>query len=178
MGTGEKAREYSKITLRLIKQLLSAGFNKEESVNLINSRLNMFEENERFSTLDATILDLFIGKIEILKSGACATFIKNKKEIRKIQSETMPLGADSTAEVQSQTEDIEDGEIIIMCSDGVLDSKGDYGVWMEDFIKKINTNSVQKIADLILAEALDNNFGVAQDDMTVIVSKVVKRKTN
>ena len=174
-GTGKKAREYSKITLKLIKQLLSSGFNREKSVKLINSRLNMFEENERFSTLDATILDLYEGKIEILKNGACATFIRNKKEIRKIQSETMPLETTTDVEVQAQSEDIGDGEIIVMCSDGVLNSKSDYGIWMEDFIKNISTKNVQKIADLILAEALDNYKGTAKDDMTVIVSKIVKK---
>ena len=68
-----------------------------------------------------------------------------------------------------------DGEIIVMCSDGVLNSKSDYGTWMEDFIKNISTKNVQKIADLILAEALDNYKGTAKDDMTVIVSKIVKK---
>ena len=40
MGTGEKAREYSRITLRLTKQMLSAGFDKEESVSMINAYLS------------------------------------------------------------------------------------------------------------------------------------------
>lgn len=44
------------------------------------------------------------------------------------------------------------------------------------FLKNVTTNNVQKIADLILAESIDNNYGIAQDDMTVIVSKVVKKK--
>ena len=64
-----------------------------------------------------------------------------------------------------------------MCSDGVLDTKNDTNSsWIENFLKNISTNNVQKISDLILAEAIDNNFGVAQDDMTVIVSKIVSKK--
>ena len=47
---------------------------------------------------------------------------------------------------------------------------------MKNFLKNVSTNNVQKIADLILAEAIDNSYGVAHDDMTVIVSKIVKRK--
>ena len=64
-----------------------------------------------------------------------------------------------------------------MCSDGVLDSKEESEKdWIEDFLKKVSTNNVQKIADLILAEAIDNSYGIVHDDMTVIVSKIVKRK--
>ena len=176
MGTGEKAREYSKLTLRLIKQLLSAGFNKEESIKLINTRLNLLEEAEKYSSLDVSILDLFAGKIDLLKNGACSTYIKNKKAIQEIKSEAVPLGIINNAEVRTKTIDIEDGEIIVMCSDGIVDSKSNDFNWMEKFLKNISTNNVQKMADLILAEAIDNNYGVAQDDMTVIVSKIVKRK--
>ena len=176
MGTGEKAREYSKLTLRLIKQLLSAGFNREESIKLINSRLNLLEEAERYSSLDVTILDLYAGKTEILKSGACATYIKNRNGILKIESESMPLGIENRAEIKTQTTEVDDGEIIVMCSDGIIDSKIDDTAWLEKFLKNINTSHVQKIADMIMAEAIDNNYGAAQDDMTIIVSKIVKRK--
>ncbi|MBQ7411101.1 MAG: SpoIIE family protein phosphatase [Clostridia bacterium] len=176
MGSGEKARECSKITLRLMKQMLSAGFNKEESIEMINSRINLLGTTERYSTLDASILDLYTGKLEILKNGACFTYIKNKKNIKKIESSNIPIGIMDKIEVKTETVDINDGDIIVMCTDGVLDSKEENSEWIEDFLKNISTNNVQKIADLLLAEAVDNSYGVVRDDMTVIVSKIVKRK--
>lgn len=177
MGSGEKARECSKIALRLVKQMLSAGFNKDESIKMINSRLNLAGNSEIDSSLDISILDLFVGKVELLKNGACSTYIKNKKNIRKIDSTSMPVGIVNNIELQSNTIDIIDGDIIIMCSDGVLEAKDDTKrEWIEDFLKNVSTNNVQKLADLILAEAVDNSFGIAQDDMTVIVSKIVKKK--
>lgn len=177
MGTGPKAREYSKLSLRLIKQMLSAGFDKEESVKFINSRLNYVGASKRYSTLDVSILDLYTGKIEILKNAACNTYIKNKKNIRTIESDNLPIGMIDNIELKSQTIDISDGDILVMCSDGIIDSSNDDNRdWISDFLKNISTNNVQKIADLILAEAIDNNYGIAQDDMTVIVSKILKRK--
>ena len=177
MGSGEKARECSKIALRLVKQMLSAGFNKDESIKMINSRLNLAGSSEIYSSLDISILDLYVGKVELLKNGACSTYIKNKKNIRKIDSTSMPVGIVNNIELQSNTIDIIDGDIIIMCSDGVLEAKDDTKrEWIEDFLKNVSTNNVQKLADLILAEAVDNSFGIAQDDMTVIVSKIVKKK--
>ena len=177
MGSGEKARECSKIALRLVKQMLSAGFNKDESIKMINSRLNLAGNSEIYSSLDISILDLYVGKVELLKNGACSTYIKNKKNIRKIDSTSMPVGIVNNIELQSNTIDIIDGDIIIMCSDGVLEAKDDTKrEWIEDFLKNVSTNNVQKLADLILAEAVDNSFGIAQDDMTLIVSKIVKKK--
>lgn len=177
MGSGAKARECSKLTLRLMKQMLSAGFDKDQSVSMINSRINLLENSDRYSTLDATILDLYSGKIEILKNGACNTYIKNKKNNKKIKSHNLPIGIVNNIELQTETLDIQDGDIIVMCSDGVLDSKEDsQKEWIEDFLKNISTNNVQKIADLIIAEAVDNNYGAVRDDMTVIVSKIIRRK--
>ena len=176
MGTGDKARECSKITLRLIKQMLSAGFDKEESITMINSRINLLGNAERYSSLDASILDLYDAKLEILKNGACNTYIKNKKTINKIESNSLPLGIINKLELQTKTLDINDGDIIVMCTDGVLDSKEDNPEWIEEFLKNISTNNVQKIADLLLAEAVDNSYGVVRDDMSIIVSKIVKRK--
>lgn len=177
MGSGAKARECSKITLRLIKQMLSAGFDKEQSIAMINSRINLLGTSDRYSSLDATILDLYSGKMEILKNGACNTYIKNKKSIKKVKSENLPVGIVNNVELQSETIDIQDADIIVMCSDGILDSKEDSQKdWIEDFLRNISTNNVQKIADLIIAEAIDNNYGAVRDDMTVIVSKIIKRK--
>ena len=44
---------------------------------MINSRINLLGTTDRYSSLDASILDLYAGKIEILKNGACNTYIKN-----------------------------------------------------------------------------------------------------
>ena len=88
----------------------------------------------------------------------------------------MPLGIIGKIELQEESLDISDGDIIVMCTDGVLDSKEDNPEWIEDFLKNISTNNVQKISDLLLAEAVDNSYGVVRDDMSIIVSKIVKRK--
>ena len=177
MGTGEKARECSKITLKLLKQILSAGFNNEETIKLLNSKMKLINMKDMYSTLDASILDLYTGHADILKNGASNTYIKNKKNIKKIESKNMPIGIVDNIDLQEERIALSNGDIIVMCSDGILDTKdSENELWIENFLKNISTNNVQKIADLILAEAIDNNFGIAQDDMTVIVSKIVSKK--
>ena len=86
-------------------------------------------------------------------------------------------GFNDNIELKSTTLEVNDGDIIVMYSDGVVDSKENVGKeWIEDYLRNISTNNVQKIADLILSEAIDNGFGIAHDDMTIIVTKIVKKK--
>ena len=65
-----------------------------------------------------------------------------------------------------------------MCSDGIIDSNVEYKnkeLWIKYMLEDIETEDSQKIADLILNEAIDNNFGVAKDDMSVIVFKFLRK---
>ena len=115
--------------------------------------------------------------MEIVKNGSCNTYIKNRKNIEVLESKNLPVGITGDIEFDFNTLNVSDGDIILMCSDGLLESKDDINKdWIEQFLKNVSTNNVQKIADLILAEAIDNSYGIAQDDITVIVAKVVKKK--
>lgn len=177
MGTGALARENSKIVMRKLKSLIECGFEKEDSINLINSTLNLKAEADEYATLDMCVLDLFEGNISLVKNGACNTYIKNKKNISIIESEDMPIGIDFDVKLTEKILPVSDGDIILMCSDGLLDSKEELRKdWVEEFLRNSSTNNVQKIADMILAEAIDNNYGVAGDDITVIVAKIMKKK--
>lgn len=73
--------------------------------------------------------------------------------------------------------DLEDGDIIIMCTDGILESNIEYEnkeIWIKNLLEEIETENVQKIANILLNQSIDNCVGIAKDDMTVIVAKVKK----
>ena len=42
-------------------------------------------------------------------------------------------------------------------------------------LEDIETKNTKKIADIILNEAIDNNFGKTKDDMSVIVCKFMQK---
>ena len=75
--------------------------------------------------------------------------------------------------------DIEENDLIVMVSDGILDSNIEYKnkeLWIKYLIEDINILNPQKVADIILNESIDNNFGKVKDDMSVIVCKFIKKK--
>lgn len=173
MGSGKEAKNSSNQTLRLLENLLVSGFDKKASLDLINNAL-MNQNKETFATLDIAIVDLYEGNVEFIKSAACPTYIKKNKRVQMIRSNSLPTGILEESKLETFDKDINDGEIVVLCSDGILDSNVEYKnkeLWIKYLLEDIETTNTQKIANLILEESVDNNYGIAKDDMSVVAFK-------
>ena len=178
MGSGEEARQSSNKALKMLENLLLSGFDKKTSLELINSSL-INQNEEIFATLDIAIIDLYNGNIELIKSGACPTYIKNKNNVQLIKANSLPAGIINETSLQTFDRDISSGEIMLMCTDGILDSNVEYKnkeLWVKYLFEDIETNNTKKIADLVLNEAIDNGYGTAKDDMSVVVCKFLNKE--
>lgn len=175
MGSGKEARKSSRVAIGMLEKLLSSGFEKDTSIRLINSSLALSNTEDMYATLDVSILDLYAGNLEFIKNGACPTYIKNKRNVQVLKSMTLPTGIVDDIDLVVYDTDLQDGDIIVMCTDGIVESCTEYTnkeLWLKFLLEEIQTDDVQKIADIILNEAIDNNYGTQKDDMTVIVMKV------
>lgn len=178
MGSGPNARKSSQIAVKMLGRLLSNGFDKETSIELINNTILSNTENETYATLDTMILDLYAGNSEYIKNGAAPTLIKNKKNVDIIKSIALPTGILNNVDLVVYDRDLEDNDIIVMCTDGIIDSNKEYTnkeLWVKDILENMETENAQKIADIIIKEAIDNNYGKAEDDMSIIVVKIKKK---
>ena len=176
-GSGAEARKCSKIAIKMLEKMLSSGFKKDVSVKMINTTLTADMDEDMYATLDISIMDLYQGSIEFIKNGACPTYIKRNREVELISSASLPTGIVSDIEFNISERDVRDGDIIVMCSDGITESKEEFThkeLWLKYFLEELQTDDVQQIADLIISEAIDNNYGKEKDDMTVIVAKICK----
>lgn len=178
MGSGPEAMKSSKIAVKMLERLLSAGFEKEVSLKLINSTLSANTEEDMYATLDIEILDLFNGNMEFIKNGACPTYIKRGKNVQMLKSMSLPTGILNNVDLVVYDYDLQDGDILVMCTDGVIDSNKEYvnkQLWVQYLLEDIEATDAQKIADLIIGEAIDNDYGKQKDDMSVIVAKISKK---
>lgn len=178
MGSGNEARQSSNKALKMLENLLLSGFDKKTSLELINSSL-INQNEEIFATLDIAIIDLYKGNIEFIKSGACPTYIKNGSKVQIIKANSLPAGIINDTNLQSFDRDISFGDIMLMCTDGILDSNVEYKnkeLWVKYLLEDIETTNTKKIADLVLNEAVDNSYGVAKDDMSVVVCKFLNKE--
>ena len=178
MGSGPEARKSSKIAIKMLERLLSSGFNKDTALKLINNTISANTDDDMYATLDVSILDLYNGSMEFIKNGACPTFVKRDGKVEILKSVALPTGILNNIDLIEYNYNLEDGDIVVMCSDGILDSNKEYAskeLWVQEVLEDIETDDAQRIADILLCEAKDNDFGKEKDDMTVIVFKVIKK---
>mgnify|MGYP000875680450 CR=1 FL=1 len=177
MGIGKKASAESTTAIELLEKMMDINADREMTLKTINSVIRTKSTNEIFTTLDISFVDLFKGRMQIIKSGAPPTFIKRKDEIIMINSLSLPIGILKDVDFSIYEENIQDGDIIIMMSDGVLDCNEKIEnpeSWMKDIILNIDSQNPQTIADEIIDKAKGCSGEVVKDDMTVVVTKVWK----
>lgn len=178
MGSGPEAMKSSKIAVKMLERLLTAGFEKDVSLKLINSTLSANTDEDMYATLDIEILDLFNGNMEFIKNSACPTYVKRGRDVQLLKSMTLPTGILNDVDLVVYDYDLQDGDILVMCTDGVIDSNKEYlnkHLWLKYLLEDIEVNDAQKIADIVIGEAIDNDFGNQKDDMTVMVARVSKK---
>lgn len=175
MGSGAEAKKSSSMAIKMLERLLTSGFNKDVSLGLINSTISLNCKEDMFSTLDIGIIDLVNGNIEFIKNGAAPSYIKHRRKVEIVKSLSLPAGILDKVDLAVYDIDLSVGDIIVMCSDGITESNTEYNNkenWLRDVLENIETDNVQRIADMIIAEAIDNGVGTAKDDMTVCVIKI------
>ena len=179
MGSGPEARKSSKIAIKMLERMLETGFNKDIALKLINSIISNNTDEDMYATLDVSILDLYNGNMEFFKNGACPTYIKRRGNAEILKSVSLPTGILSNIDLVEYNQELQDGDIIVMCSDGVIESSKEFTnkeLWIKYLLEELETDDAQRIADIILNEARDNDFGQEKDDMSVIVFKINKKQ--
>jgi len=177
MGSGPRAKHSSQTVIKMLKRLLTTGFDKDISIGLINSSVNLNSNEETYATIDISIIDMASGNIEFIKNGACPTFIKSNNNVEVVKAISLPAGIVDDLDLVVFDKDLKGGEIVVMISDGILESNKDLTnkeLWVKDLLENIETDDIKRIAEILIQESIDNGLGVAKDDMTVLVAKINK----
>lgn len=177
MGSGEKACEESAKVIEMMERLMEAGFRKEAAIQIINGALAIGEQEQNMSTLDICEVNLYTGACEFIKVGAACTYIKREHLVDRLSARNLPLGLFQQIDPETMNRQLEDGDYIIMLSDGVLDAleKGIGEEILPEVIGRISHTNPSEIAGQILSYCLHQSKGKIQDDMTVLVMGVWRR---
>ena len=178
MGSGEMAYRDSGNLIESLEYLMEAGFEKKSAVRLLNTLFVVNYEGQSFATLDMAAINLHTGQCEIMKNGAATTFIKHQEHVETIVSSALPVGVDLEAEPDVTTVMLEEGDMVIMVSDGVLDGFYEKNMMdgdqedMSTFIENLACQNPNDVANQILMNALARSTREATDDMNVLVAGI------
>ena len=87
-----------------------------------------------------------------------------------ISSSSLPIGVMNSIEIESVKRQLEDGDFVIMVTDGVLDALpvGEQDILLETIIGGTAINNPRELAHHILEQVLSFTGEVPMDDMTVL----------
>lgn len=175
MGSGEVAARNSKKVVLNLEKLLNTGFEEDRAIKMINSYMLVGKNPDNFATIDAMIFDPLVGLTEFIKIGACPTFISTRDgQFLTVESNSLPAGILGDIEIETKTRLLKRDDLIVMVSDGIIDGMQENQIeTMKKLLLTVKNITPQRLADIILQETIDSNFGIAKDDMTVIVAKVI-----
>lgn len=171
MGSGSSASRESELVVDLLQKFLEAGFSKDTAIKMMNSAMVLQGEENSFSTLDYASIDMYSGKVEMIKIGAASTFIKSVDGVECLSSGSLPAGVAPEQEILVQKRQLESGDFLVMVTDGVLeylhaDKQEEY---FARILEEIASENAGMLAQDILDRVLQGTGGYAVDDMTVLV---------
>ena len=175
MGSGSLAASDSERLLDLLDKFMETGFHVDKAGALLNSLICMNAQEEHTVSLDTCEVDLYQGTCRFLKYGAVPSFIKRGQRIFCVTGESLPLGIFYRNDPDDRAYGLEDGDYLIMMTDGVLDAflsdcapDGNMEA-VREFLTGLSFENPRQMAIMIINAAIAKAGGRIHDDMTVVV---------
>lgn len=171
VGSGETASADSGQVVELAEQILEAGLSGYMTVQMMNSLMRTQAQEEHMSTLDLCRVDLQKGTASFVKAGGVCSFIRHRDSVERVGENSLPLGFEEEMQIRECIKFLEDGDFIILLSDGIIQewSSDDCLMDIQRQIGLISSKSPQDMANRILRYAIERSRGKIRDDMTVLV---------
>ena len=168
MGSGTTAEAESLKTLELMEKLIGVGFSLAEAADCVNMLMLERVSSEMYATLDAVLIDLATGEMQMLKSGAAPGYLICGNEIRTLYSEALPIGIIRDIAPAISNYAVRNGDMLIMMTDGVSDALGiELIAAIHEHVSALS--DPEDIANALLDDA---KLLSSADDMSIIVIKI------
>ncbi len=173
MGHGERAQAESRAAVDLMEDFLLARFEPEAALTGVNDLLLHKNPEESFTTMDLSLIDLTHGTLRAMKIGAADSYIRRGRRVLSVTGDALPMGILEKVRPSVTQMQLQDGDVLVMLSDGVADAMGGDEMWLTREILMMDVRSPESAARRLLADAAA--AGHPQDDMTVGVLRIVQR---
>jgi len=173
MGTGGRAAVDGAMASGIMSRMIQAGIGFDAALKIVNSALLVKSGDESLSTIDLAAVDLFSGNAEFMKAGAPISILRKSGRAVKVDAPSLPIGILNDIRFTKSSDSLEDGDLLVMLSDGAL-SSGDE--WVCDTVENWKGQVPQELAEEIVAQAIARRSDGHDDDITALVMKVSERE--
>ena len=170
-GSGEEACKDSEYVLELVEKYLDTGFPMPESVDMVNSLFVAQGREQNMPTLDACMIDLVEGTAVFSKYGANDSYIRRGEAVERVKNMGYPLGFCMESMPKDCVYELNEGDCILMISDGVLECFGDEKSLLQTF-SKMEIKDVKEAANFLMQCTIRRCAGRIRDDMTILVGRL------
>ena len=171
-GSGKYAENISSTALSLIESFYKAGLSSELILGTVNKLLSINTE-DTFTALDVCVVDLNTCTADFIKYGCPYGFILGDKGIRIVEGSSLPLGIIDELKPAVCSATLNDGDVVLLVSDGVSDAFGSSGEII-DYLRTLPAKNPQTLADQLLSTAIIKNGNQKKDDMTALAVRIFK----
>lgn len=167
MGNGEAAYKESSEALTILKCLLSFNIPVKTAIQVLQNLKQHSNTSERFFSLDICIIDRERQRATFYKRGATPTFLIRDNQLESISIAQLPVGVMADQDIEQVTISLEENDLIIMCSDGILDQYRDENEFEQTILSQTG-KPPKLIAKSVLQGTVNKTRGKIKDDMLIL----------
>lgn len=164
MGNGMDANEESKFTIDTVMSMLKTNMDVKTTINIANDIIQLKNDFESYTTLDLLAIDMKKKIASFYKLGAFNAYIIRNHQVTEVNNFSLPLGIIDSVNPSASSYKIEKNDIIIMCSDGMID---DTNKSIISILEDIKMDSPTVICNTLFLHLIDIRQN--SDDATLAV---------
>jgi serine phosphatase RsbU (regulator of sigma subunit) len=176
--SGRGAKAISTMVVRKVISLLAEGVRDGAAARAASDYLYTERYGKVSATLNILSADLQTGTLVITRNNPSPIFIARGDKIECLSDDSTPIGTSRNIRPAISEIALEGWTSIIMYTDGILHAGDRYGqemdicTMLEGLLEEQDPSS-QEIADALLANAIKLDQGRPNDDMSVVVLRVL-----
>jgi serine phosphatase RsbU (regulator of sigma subunit) len=180
-SSGHGAKVISSMVVRKVIGLLAEGVRDGAAARAASDYLFTERKGKVTACLNILSADLQTGTLVIVRNSPSPVFVANHDKIDCLSSESRPIGTSRNIKPAISEIPLESGVTIVMYTDGVFYAGDRYGQQL-DICSMLNSliedqdPPAQSIADMMLNHAIRLDQERPNDDMSIVVLKVLAQE--
>jgi serine phosphatase RsbU (regulator of sigma subunit) len=181
--SGRGAKAISTMVVRKVISLLAEGVRDGAAARAASDYLYTERYGKVSATLNILSADLQTGTVVITRNNPSPVYIGRQDHIEILGTESRSIGTSRNIRPEISEIALEGWTSIVMYTDGILHAGDRYGqsldihTLLEALLEEENPTS-QEIADALLAQAIRLDQGRPNDDMSVVVLRVLPNESD